>query len=88
MRWNEYDPLYEEMWKDMGTTVDSKAQEEKIREMVKYLYDRVFLIFIYSPLTLYAANKEVSFVPEKFQILRLKETSVTHNHWSVRAEKK
>jgi len=37
-------------------------------------------------LTLYAVNKEVNFVPEKFPQWRLKETSVTDNHWSVREE--
>jgi hypothetical protein len=37
---------------------------------------------------LYAVNKEVDFVPQKFGYLRLKETAVTDNHWSVRAEKK
>ena len=87
-RWNEYDPVYEEMWEDMARTVDRKAQEKKIRQMVQYVYDRAHAVFIYSPLTLYAVNKEVDFVPQKFLYLRLKETSVTDNHWSVRGEKK
>jgi peptide/nickel transport system substrate-binding protein len=87
-RWIEYDPVYEELWKDMARTVDPTAQEEKIRQMVKYLYDRAYALFIYSPLSLYAVNKEVNFVPQKYEILRLKETSVTDNHWSVRGEKK
>jgi len=34
-----------------------------------------------------AVNKEVNFVPQKRRQLRLKETSVTDNHWSVRAER-
>jgi peptide/nickel transport system substrate-binding protein len=88
MRWIEYDPVYEELWKDMARTVDPTAQEEKIRQMVKYLYDRAYVLFIYSPLSLYAVNKEVNFVPQKSEMLSLKETSVTDNHWSVRAEKK
>jgi len=85
-RWNEYDPVYEEMWKDMARTVDPEAQEEKVRQMAKYFYDRAIFAFIYSPLTLYAANKEVNFVPQEFGMLRLKETSVTDSHWSLRAE--
>jgi len=87
-RWIEYDPVYEEMWKDMARTVDPKTQEVKIRQMVQYLYDQAHAVFIYSPLTLYAVNKAVNFVPQKFYYLRLKETSVTDNHWSVREEKK
>jgi len=85
-RWNEYDPVYDEMWKEMVRTVDTEAQEEKIRQLVKYHYNNTFYPYIYSPLSLYAVNKEVDFVPQKFQWLRLKETSVTDNHWSVRAE--
>ena len=72
----------------MIRTVDSEVKEEKIRKMVQYLCDRAYALFIYSPLTLYAANKEVNFVPFKDGYLNLKETSVTDNHWSVRAEKK
>jgi peptide/nickel transport system substrate-binding protein len=86
-RWIQYDPVYEEMWKEMARTVDSKSQEEKIQRMEQYIYDRAYLLFIYSPITLYAVNKEVNFVPQKNQLLRLKETSVNDNHWSVRGQK-
>ncbi|NIS70721.1 MAG: hypothetical protein GTO12_17780 [Proteobacteria bacterium] len=84
VRWIEYDPVYEKMWKDMARTVDEEAQDEKMRQMEQYIYDRAYAVFIYSPLNLYAVNKAVNFVPQKFQSLRLKETSVTDNHWSVR----
>lgn len=76
------------MWTDMARTVDLEAQEGKIRRMAEYMYDRAYYVSVYSPLTLYAVNKEVKFVPEKFHGLRFKETSVTDNHWSVRGEKK
>lgn len=56
--------------------------------MVRYLYKRGYALSIYSPRALYAVNKEVNFFPQKFQYLRLKETSVTDNHWSVRGQKK
>jgi len=71
----------------MARTVDRDAQEEKIRHMAQYIYDRAYWIFMYSPLMLYAVNKEVNFVPQKRYYLRLKETSVTDNHWSVREER-
>jgi hypothetical protein len=74
------------MWKDVARTVDTKAQEEKIREIAEYLHVRAYTLNIYSPLSLYAVNKEVNFVPQKYQWLRLKETSVTDNHWSIRGE--
>jgi len=88
MRWIETDPVYEKMWKDMIKTVDEESQEQQLRQMVQYFYDRAYAIFIYTPLTLYAVNKEVNFVPFKDGFLNLKETSVTDNHWSVSREKK
>jgi peptide/nickel transport system substrate-binding protein len=84
IRWIEYDAAYEEMWKDMARTVDEAAQDEKMRQMEQYVYDRAYAVFIYSPLNLYAVNKAVDFVPQKSLYLRLKETSVTDDHWSVR----
>ena len=76
------------MWKDMAGTVDEEAQDQKMRQMEQYIYDRAYAVFIYSPLNLYAVNKEVNFVPQKFLRMRLKETSVTDNHWSVRLKTK
>jgi hypothetical protein len=54
--------------------------------MEQYVYDQAYRIFIYSPMSLYAVNKGVDFVPQKFIFLRLKETSVTDNHWSIRGK--
>ncbi len=54
-----------------------------MQKMEQYLYDRACAVFIYSPLDLYAVNKEVNFVPQKCLSLRLKETSVTDNHRPV-----
>jgi len=80
------DPIYEEMWEDMATTMDPEVQEEKVRRMARYVHDRVYVPFIYSPLTLYAVNKEIHFVPQKSLFMRLKETSGTENHWSIRGK--
>ena len=86
IRWIEYDPVYEQMWKEMTGTVDPEAQEAKIGQMVQYLYDKAYAVFLYSPFALYAVNKEVNFVSQKMLWLRLKETYVTKNHWSLRAK--
>jgi peptide/nickel transport system substrate-binding protein len=83
-RWIEYDPIYEEMFKTMIKTVDREKQEEMVREMVKYIYEKAYEVFVYSPLSLYALNKEVELVPWKRTHLRLIDVSVTENHWSVR----
>ena len=85
-RWIEYDSKYEQMWEKMAMTVDPEVQEEMIRQLVKYNYDNAYSLLVYSPLTLYAVNKQVDFVPQKDMSLRLKETSVNDNHWSIRGE--
>jgi peptide/nickel transport system substrate-binding protein len=87
MRWIEYDPMYERMWKDMASTVQIDIQEEKVRQLVEYLYNCAYCMFLYSPLNLYATNKQVNFVPQRLMYLRLKETSMTENHWSIRGKK-
>jgi peptide/nickel transport system substrate-binding protein len=84
VRWIVYDQVYEDMWNDMARTVDEKKQDEKMQKIEAYIYDRAYAVFIYSPLNLYAVNKEVNFVPQNSLLLRLKETSVTDNHWSLR----
>jgi len=88
VRWIQYDPVYEKMWKDMARVTFPEEQEEKVRQIDQCIYEKAYKFFIYSPLTLYAVNKEVNFVPQKDTFLRLKETSMTDNHWSVREEKK
>ena len=70
----------------MAREVNYEAQEERIRQMGGYIYDNAYFLFIYSPLTLFAVNKEVDFVPYKASSLRLMEVSVTENHWSVRGK--
>jgi ABC-type transport system substrate-binding protein len=88
IRWIEYDPIYEKMWKDMAGTVDEASQDEKMRQFEQYVYERAYVVFIYSPLSLYAVNKAVNFVPHKSLNLNLKETSVSDSHWSVRSKDK
>jgi hypothetical protein len=67
--------------------LNPEMQEERIRQMVECVYNNAHFLFIYSPLSLYAVNKEVNSVPKKYLWLRFKETSVTGNHWSLREGK-
>jgi peptide/nickel transport system substrate-binding protein len=85
-RWIEVNPVVDEMWKEMLKTIDSQEREEKVRRMVRYIYDQAYSPFIYTPLKLYAANREVKLVPYQGMGLVLKETSVTENHWSLRGQ--
>jgi peptide/nickel transport system substrate-binding protein len=70
----------------LGTT-DQEKQQGLIRQMERHARDHVYFLFLYNPITLYAVNKAVEFVPYVNGILNLAETSVTDEHWSVRGEK-
>ena len=74
------------MWKEKVMTVEAGAQEDEIQQMVQYVYDKGYNMVFYFPLFFWAVSKEVNFVPHESSILRLKETSVTENHWSVRGK--
>ena len=74
------------MWRELKSTLDHESQERQIRYMVQYLHDQAYALNVYTPVTLYAVNKEVNFVPHKNTFLNLRETSVTENHWSVRGK--
>jgi len=42
---------------------------------------------LYNPIQLFAVNKAVEFVPYVTTLLKLAETSVSEQHWSVRKQK-
>ena len=81
-----HDVVYDDMYHSMASTLTQKAQENKIRRLGEYAYDKAYFLYVYSPVTLYAVNREVNLVPQKSTFLVLKETSVTENHWSVRGK--
>jgi hypothetical protein len=70
----------------MARTVDRRRQEEKIRDLAKYVCEEAYNLVIYSPVSLFAVNKEVNFVPYKKTDLILRDVSVTGNHWSIRGK--
>ena len=64
--------------------VDREQQEALIRQMERHTREQAYFLFLYNPITLYAVNKAVDFVPYVSTRLNLAETSVTEQHWSVR----
>jgi hypothetical protein len=82
----ETDQVYQELWRERGRTVSREARKPKVHELYRYIYDRVHRVAIYFHLSLYAADKEVNFIPQTNTFMLLKETSVTDNHWSIREE--
>ena len=82
----EYERL-EQRVKQLAQKLDGRFKSgewnEKIREMEEYLQDKAYALFVYSPLSLFAVNREVDFVPQKCGFLSLKDTCATAEHWSA-----
>jgi peptide/nickel transport system substrate-binding protein len=65
-------------------TVDRQHQQQVIRQMERHTRDHAYFLFLYNPIQLFAVNKAVEFVPYVTTLLKLTETGVTEQHWSVR----
>lgn len=65
---------------------DSRFQP-LINDILKYTYEKAYMLSIPSPNFLLAMNKEISFTPSSVAILRLWEAKLTPYHWSIREEK-
>jgi peptide/nickel transport system substrate-binding protein len=76
----ETPPAYEQALR----TVDRQHQQQAIRQMERHTRDQAYFLFLYNPIQLFAVNKAVEFVPYVTTLLKLAETGVTEQHWSVR----
>jgi peptide/nickel transport system substrate-binding protein len=75
--------FYEEV---LGT-VDRERQQQAIRQIERHTHQQAYFLFLYNPIQLFAVNKAVEFVPYVTTLLKLAETSVTEEHWSMRKQK-
>jgi ABC-type transport system substrate-binding protein len=64
-------------------TVDRERQQQAIRQMERLRHDQAYFLFLYNPIQLFAVNKAVVFVPYVSTLLKLAETGVMAQHWSV-----
>ena len=58
-----------------------------ISDLIKYVYQNDYMLFLPSPNAIYAVNKEVVFHPRMSTIVPLWELEVTDLHWSLRGSK-
>ena len=65
-------------------TVDRQHQQQVIHQIERHTHDQAYFLFLYNPIQLFAVNKAVEFVPYVTTLLKLAETGVTGQHWSVR----
>ena len=85
--WIGEQPALRQLYEQALGTVDRERQQAFIRQMERHTRDQAYFLFLYNPILLYAANHAVHFVPYANGLLKLDETSVTEQHWSVRKQK-
>jgi ABC-type transport system substrate-binding protein len=82
--WVMEQPELQQLYEQVLRTVDRERQQALIRQMERHTRDQAYFLFLYNPIALYAVNKAVEFVPYVSTILKLAETGVTEQHWSLR----
>jgi ABC-type transport system substrate-binding protein len=85
--WVVEEPELWRLFEQALSTVDQERQQQLVRQMERHTRDQAYFLFLYNPIQLFAVNKAVEFVPYVTTRLRLAETSVTAQHWSVRTQK-
>jgi len=85
--WIGEQPVLRQLYEQVLGTIDRERQQALIRQMERHTRDQAYFLFLYNPILLYAANNAVHFVPYANGLLKLDETSVTDQHWSVRKQK-
>ncbi len=85
--WVMEGPELRQLYEQALRTVDREQQQALVRQMERHTSEQAYFLFLYNPIPLYAANQAVEFVPYVTTVLKLDETSVTEQHWSVRKEK-
>jgi peptide/nickel transport system substrate-binding protein len=84
--WVMEQPALRQLYEQTLHTVGRERQQEVIRQMERYTRDQAYFLFLYNPIALYAVNKDVEFVPYVSTMLKLDESRVTAEHWSVRKQ--
>jgi len=85
--WSSLPPdqqLVEYTDKLLRTNQESMAYIPLIAELIRYIYENNYMVFLPSPNNVYAVNKEVVFNPGRSAFVYLRDLQVTEQHWSVR----
>lgn len=71
----------------LSTSVDSDAYVPLLAEFIRYVYERNYMVFLPTPHSVYAVNKEVVYRPGRSAFVYLRDLQVTDEHWSVRGDR-
>lgn len=67
--------------------IDSDKYVPLIADLIRYVYEKNYMVFLPSPNNVYAVNKEVVFNPGNSAFLYLRDVQVTDQHWSLRGDR-
>ena len=82
--WVAEPPELRRLYEQALRTVDPAKQDDVLRDMERNIHEQAYFLFLYNPVRLYAVNRGVQFVPYATSWLRIVDTSITDQHWSVR----
>lgn len=77
-------PPFEQLYEKLARQTSLVAQAKMAYQLDRYVFDQALALFICSPHTLYAVNRQVNFTPYK-TTFELAECTVTKDHWSRQA---
>jgi len=70
----------------LRTNQESAGYIPLIADLIRYIYENNYMVFLPSPNNVYAVNKEVLFNPGHSAFVYLRDLQVTEQHWSVRKD--
>ena len=71
----------------LASNLDSDRYVPLIAELIRYIYEKNYMVFLPSPNNVYAVNKEAVFNPGRSAFVYLRDLEVTEQHWSVREQR-
>ena len=71
----------------LASNLESDEYVPLIAELIRYIYEKNYMVFLPSPNNVYAVNKETVFNPGRSAFVYLRDLEVTDKHWSVREER-
>ena len=71
----------------LRTNLDSSEYVPFLADIIRYVHDKNYMVFLPTPDNVYAVNKEVVFNPGHSAFIYLRELQVTDQHWSLRGDR-
>ncbi|GAA5213339.1 ABC transporter substrate-binding protein [Corallincola platygyrae] len=70
----------------LSTDIESPEYEPVLAKLIQHVHQHNYMVFLPTPNSVFAVNKEVVFNPGRSAFVYLRELQVTDDHWSVRGD--